>query len=356
MGRHVPRADARQRTRSHAERGVGPRREAAEHLAQRYGAATAATFDDLLERCDAVAFSVPPDVQATLAPLAARAGRHMLLEKPLARTRQRCGRHCRGCRRRRRGHTTDAHVPVHQRRCTSSSARWPVCPSGTSARPGSAAARWPARRLRLRGARPAARRCSTSPPRTGSCRGGRRTRDRGAGGGARRRRDDHDCARWRNGRTNRAVGHHTRCARPAKGGGGHRDRPVYLGRRDSWTVGRCAARNRGRVRPHRAGRVHTADRRAPRGADPTDAGGRGRVDRHRPAGIPALVVTALAVVSFREELTLPSVRVSAVRLGATGQQVGDRANRIPTQRHRRARPRPCPLRQPEQERSWACSV
>ncbi|HEY9483742.1 MAG TPA: Gfo/Idh/MocA family oxidoreductase [Micromonosporaceae bacterium] len=63
-----------------------PRREAAEHLAQRYGAAAAATFDDLLERCDAVAFSVPPDVQATLAPLAARAGRHMLLEKPLART------------------------------------------------------------------------------------------------------------------------------------------------------------------------------------------------------------------------------------------------------------------------------
>jgi predicted dehydrogenase len=62
------------------------RREAAEDLARQYGAEATATFDQLLERCDAVVFSVPPDVQAALAPLAARAGRHLLLEKPLART------------------------------------------------------------------------------------------------------------------------------------------------------------------------------------------------------------------------------------------------------------------------------
>ncbi len=44
----------------------------------------AGSFDELLERCDAVAFAVPPDVQAALATRAARAGRHLLLEKPLA--------------------------------------------------------------------------------------------------------------------------------------------------------------------------------------------------------------------------------------------------------------------------------
>jgi predicted dehydrogenase len=60
------------------------RRETAEPLAHQYGAAVAETFDDLLGRCDAVAFTVPPDVQAALAPVAARAGRHLLLEKPLA--------------------------------------------------------------------------------------------------------------------------------------------------------------------------------------------------------------------------------------------------------------------------------
>ncbi len=41
-------------------------------------------LDELLGRVDAVAMSVPPDVQATLAVRAARAGCHMLLEKPLA--------------------------------------------------------------------------------------------------------------------------------------------------------------------------------------------------------------------------------------------------------------------------------
>jgi predicted dehydrogenase len=60
------------------------RAEAARQLAGEHGAIAAATFDDLLTRCDAVAFSVPPDVQAVLAPRAARAGKHLLLEKPLA--------------------------------------------------------------------------------------------------------------------------------------------------------------------------------------------------------------------------------------------------------------------------------
>jgi predicted dehydrogenase len=60
------------------------RTEAAQVLAQQFGAIAAATFEELLDRCDAVAFSVPPDVQARYAPPAARAGKHLLLEKPLA--------------------------------------------------------------------------------------------------------------------------------------------------------------------------------------------------------------------------------------------------------------------------------
>ena len=60
------------------------RHEAAVGLAQRSGAVAAQSFDDLLERCVAVAFCVPPDVQAALAPRAAAAGKHLLLEKPLA--------------------------------------------------------------------------------------------------------------------------------------------------------------------------------------------------------------------------------------------------------------------------------
>jgi predicted dehydrogenase len=59
------------------------RRDAAEDLAGRYGTDVADTYDDLLARCDAVAYCVPPAVQAVLAPAAARAGRHLLLEKPL---------------------------------------------------------------------------------------------------------------------------------------------------------------------------------------------------------------------------------------------------------------------------------
>ena len=46
-------------------------------------------YDDvgaLLDDVDAVAFAVPPDVQATLATRAARAGKHLLLDKPIATT------------------------------------------------------------------------------------------------------------------------------------------------------------------------------------------------------------------------------------------------------------------------------
>ena len=60
------------------------REDAATELARQYGASVAGSFDELLERCDAIAFAVPPDVQAALAPRAAAAGKHLLLEKPLA--------------------------------------------------------------------------------------------------------------------------------------------------------------------------------------------------------------------------------------------------------------------------------
>ncbi|MEU9823080.1 Gfo/Idh/MocA family protein [Pseudonocardia alni] len=41
-------------------------------------------LDDLLAHVDAVSVALPPDVQATVAARAARAGRHVLLDKPLA--------------------------------------------------------------------------------------------------------------------------------------------------------------------------------------------------------------------------------------------------------------------------------
>ncbi|MCH6160174.1 Gfo/Idh/MocA family oxidoreductase [Streptomyces sp. M600PL45_2] len=59
------------------------RPEAAAETAAPYGAATAASLDELLGTCEAVAFAVPPAVQAELAVRAARSGRALLLEKPL---------------------------------------------------------------------------------------------------------------------------------------------------------------------------------------------------------------------------------------------------------------------------------
>jgi predicted dehydrogenase len=60
------------------------RAEAARALADAHGATAADSFDALLERCEAVAFAVPPNVQAELGVRAARAGKALLLDKPLA--------------------------------------------------------------------------------------------------------------------------------------------------------------------------------------------------------------------------------------------------------------------------------
>jgi predicted dehydrogenase len=59
---------------------------AAAELAAEHGASAHTDFDAFLDEVDAVAFSVPPDVQAPLAARAARAGKHLLLEKPVALT------------------------------------------------------------------------------------------------------------------------------------------------------------------------------------------------------------------------------------------------------------------------------
>jgi predicted dehydrogenase len=56
----------------------------AERVAAGFGVPAFARFDDLLGQVDAVAIAVPPDVQADLAIRAAAAGRHLLLDKPLA--------------------------------------------------------------------------------------------------------------------------------------------------------------------------------------------------------------------------------------------------------------------------------
>jgi predicted dehydrogenase len=59
------------------------RPDAARETAAPYGARAVATFEELLDSCEAVAFAVPPAVQAELAPRAAKAGKALLLEKPL---------------------------------------------------------------------------------------------------------------------------------------------------------------------------------------------------------------------------------------------------------------------------------
>jgi predicted dehydrogenase len=65
--------------------GVWARRpDAAAELAGKHGAPAFDDVDALFDACDAVAFAVPPAVQAELAGRAARAGKHVLLEKPIA--------------------------------------------------------------------------------------------------------------------------------------------------------------------------------------------------------------------------------------------------------------------------------
>ena len=62
----------------------GRRRDRAEEVAAGLDARPFEKVEDLIAGADAVAVALPPDVQATIAAGAARAGRHLLLDKPLA--------------------------------------------------------------------------------------------------------------------------------------------------------------------------------------------------------------------------------------------------------------------------------
>ena len=64
--------------------GIWARRpEAAQALAARRHTQAFLHFEELVDQVEAVSFAVPPDIQTELAARAARAGRHLLLEKPL---------------------------------------------------------------------------------------------------------------------------------------------------------------------------------------------------------------------------------------------------------------------------------
>jgi predicted dehydrogenase len=56
----------------------------AAELAAEYGAKAYPTIDGLIADVDAIAVALPPDVQAPIALQAARAGRHLMLDKPVA--------------------------------------------------------------------------------------------------------------------------------------------------------------------------------------------------------------------------------------------------------------------------------
>lgn len=62
----------------------GRNRSAADELANEYGATGFSDLTEFLAGVDAVAFAVPPDVQSGIATTAASAGKHLLLEKPIA--------------------------------------------------------------------------------------------------------------------------------------------------------------------------------------------------------------------------------------------------------------------------------
>ena len=65
--------------------GVWGRNEAkAAELAGKHGATAYPTVDALIADVEAVAIALPPDVQAPIAARAARAGKHLLLDKPVA--------------------------------------------------------------------------------------------------------------------------------------------------------------------------------------------------------------------------------------------------------------------------------
>jgi predicted dehydrogenase len=79
---HAPALAAAQGVQFAAVWGRDPR--AAAELAAAYHAAPHHEEASFLADVDAVAFAVPPDVQAPFAARAARAGKHLLLEKPVA--------------------------------------------------------------------------------------------------------------------------------------------------------------------------------------------------------------------------------------------------------------------------------
>src|SRR6188508_554361 len=81
MGRHGACARAGGRAGHTVGGGLG---EAAAELAAAHGVPSFARIEELFEVCEAVAFAVPPDVQAALAVQAAKAGKALLMEKPLA--------------------------------------------------------------------------------------------------------------------------------------------------------------------------------------------------------------------------------------------------------------------------------
>ncbi len=67
--------------------GIWARRpEAARKLAEKHSVPAFTDYRELLDACEAVAFAVPPDVQARMAAEAAQAGRAVLLDKPIGLT------------------------------------------------------------------------------------------------------------------------------------------------------------------------------------------------------------------------------------------------------------------------------
>jgi predicted dehydrogenase len=61
-----------------------PRAQAASALADKHAVAAYESFDEMLDRCDAVVFAVPPAAQPEIAGIAAARGKAVLLEIPIA--------------------------------------------------------------------------------------------------------------------------------------------------------------------------------------------------------------------------------------------------------------------------------
>ncbi|MFE9206789.1 Gfo/Idh/MocA family protein [Micromonospora sp. NPDC007230] len=79
---HAAAIDAHPRAELAGVWGRDPAKVAA--LADRHGVPAFDDVDALLGACDAIAVALPPDIQAEIAVRAATAGRHLLLDKPLA--------------------------------------------------------------------------------------------------------------------------------------------------------------------------------------------------------------------------------------------------------------------------------